>query len=130
MGISSFTSFIYVKTFSPFSFLHLLFVCLDIFRVCTFILGIGFVCQDESCPPSFSHPYKHTSRTEISLMSSEQEGILLVACNLFFLIELLSQVYSEQELLLTPLLYRWVWFQFVFLSNPMEITFTRFTLLL
>lgn len=89
--------------FSPFSLLHILFVCLDIFRLCTFILGISFVCQDESCPPSFSHPYRHTSRTEKSLMSSEWEDILLVACNLFCLIELLSQVYSEQELLFTPL---------------------------
>jgi len=93
-----------------------LFVCLDIFRVCTFILGIGFACQDESCPPSFSHLYKYTSRTEMSLLSSEQEDILLVACNLFHLIELFSQVYSEQEVLLTPLQVGLVLIYFLF--NP------------
>lgn len=73
------------------------------------------------------HPYKHTSRTEMSLMSSEKEGIVSVACNLFDLIELLSQVYNEQELLLTPLQ---VGFVLVWFSVPMEIIFTEFTLLL
>lgn len=67
-------------------------------------------------------------QTEKSLMSSEWEDILLVACNLFHLIELLSQVYSEQELLFTPLQVGLV--LVCFFSIPMEIIFTRFTILL
>lgn len=63
------------------------------------------------------HPYKHTSRTEMPLMSSEKEGIVSVACNLFGLIELLSQVYNEQELLLTSLQVGFVLFSFLFNPN-------------
>lgn len=96
-----FHSFIYVR-------------CVLLFLFCTFCLscyfqglhiysGNRFCLQSESCPTSFSHPHKCTSGTERSLLSSEQAERLLVACDLFHIIELLSLVCSEQQLLLTCL---------------------------
>lgn len=73
---------------------------------------------------SHAHPlsFKCTSRTGMSFIYSEQEDILLVACNFFHLTEPLSQIYNKQEVLLTPVQVGSVWFCFVLLI-PMAIVF-------